>query len=424
MIWHRMNDRQSETNYRWYILVLAALTNCLCVAIPVMCLPVLFKEISGELDLSLVQIGLIWGIGALPGIFAVLMAGALGDRFGPKRILSVGCLLVGLAGALRGLAHDFVTLSATVFLFGLLSPLISMNSFKTCGIWFSRRQLGQANGVLAMGMALGFLVGSMISATLLSPWLGGWRNVLFLYGVLAMALSLPWYFTRPAPGAVGRSTGETSPRSLRQTVLHVARIRRVWLLGLVILGIGGCIQGTLGYLPLYLRGLGWPEANADGALATFHTASMIFVLPIALWSDRLGSRKKILMAAALFIITGVGLLSIADGILVWIAVGLAGLARDGFMAVFLTMIIETEGVGATYAGTATGLVVAFSGLGNLVAPPLGNSLAGVAPSLSFIFWAALTVMSFFGLYVIKEGDAGSVLAASRGSRVARPYEQA
>jgi NNP family nitrate/nitrite transporter-like MFS transporter len=415
-----MNDRHSEANYRWYILILAALTNTLTVAIPTMCLPVLFKEISGELDLSLVQIGLIWGIGALPGIFTSLAGGAIGDRFGPKRILSVGCMLVGLAGALRGLANDFITLAATVFLLGLLSPLVTMNVFKTCGIWFSRRQLGLANGVLSMGMALGFLVGSMISATLLSPWLGGWRNVLFLYGAIAMALSLPWYLTRSAPGEVELSTGETSPKSLRKAVSHVARIKKVWLLGLIILGISGCIQGTLGYLPLYLRGLGWPAVSADGASAAFHTMSLIFVIPIALWSDRLGSRKKVLMATALFIITGVGLLSIVDGIMVWVAVGLAGLVRDGFMGVFMTMIIETEGVGATYAGTATGLVVAFSGLGNLVAPPLGNSLAGVAPSLPFIFWAALTVVSFFGLYVTKEGDAGSALAASRWSRAARP----
>jgi MFS family permease len=152
--------------------------------------------------------------------------------------------------------------------------------------------------------------------------------------------------------------------------------------------------------------------------------SLIFVIPIALWSDRLGSRKKVLMATSLFIITGVGLLSIVDGIMVWVAVGLAGLVRDGFMGVFMTMIIETEGVGATYAGTAMGLVVAFSGLGSLVAPPLGNSLAGVAPSLPFIFWAALTVMSLFGIYMTKEGDAGNALAASRWSRAARPYEQA
>ena len=59
----------------------------------------------------------------------------------------------------------------------------------------------------------------------------------------------------------------------------------------IVWGVGGCIQGLLGYLPLYLRTLGWEALRADGALSAFHTSSMIFVLPIALWSDRLGSRK-------------------------------------------------------------------------------------------------------------------------------------
>jgi NNP family nitrate/nitrite transporter-like MFS transporter len=407
-----VNSRHSETSYRWYVLALAALTATLAAAIPTMCLPVLFKEISGELGLSLVQIGLIWGIGPLPGIFTSLIAGAIGDRFGTRRTLSVACLLVGLAGALRGLSNDFVTLAATVFLFGLLTPVVSMNLVKTCGVWFSRRQLGLANGFVAMGMALGFMVASMISATVLSPWLGGWRNVLFFYGAIAMAISIPWYLSRPAPNDVEVSPGEASPRSLRQSISHVIRIRNVRWLGLVLLGIGGCVEGTLGYLPLYLRGLGWPEAAADGALSAFHAVSMIFVVLIASWSDRLGSRKGVLMAAALMIIAGVGLLSIVDGIMVWVAVSMAGLVRDGFMAVLMTMVIETEGVGARYAGAAIGLVMMLSGLGRLVAPPLGNSLARIAPGLPFVFWAALAAVGFWRLYLLKEKDIEQALAAT------------
>jgi fucose permease len=136
---------------------------------------------------------------------------------------------------------------------------------------------------------------------------------------------------------------------------------------------------------------------------------MICVIPIALWSDRLGSRKTVLMAATLMIITGVSLLSIVDGVMVWVVVSMAGLVRDGFMAVFMTMIIETEGVGPAYAGTAMGLVTIFSGLGSLIAPPLGNSLADIAPGLPFIFWAALAAVGFSGLYLAKEEDAGSAL---------------
>lgn len=399
----------NETNYRWYILILAALTNTLAIAAPSMCISVLFAEISNDLDLDVVQVGLVWGIGALPGIFTMLMGGAIGDRFGPKRVLTLACLLGGAAGVLRGLSDSFFTLSVTMFLFGFLAPMIPMNVLKTCGVWFSRRQLGLATGVVSMGMALGFMVGSLVSATLLSPWLGGWRNVLIFYGLIAMFLSIPWYFTRTPP--VEPSTQETGPKSMRQTLAHVARIRKMWLMGWAIFGIGGCVQGTLGYLPLYLRNIGWTEINADGALSTFHLVSMICVVPIALWSDKLGSRKKILLAGALMIATGVGLLSVVDGVLVWGAVSMAGMVRDGFMAVFLTMVIETEGIGSAYAGTATGLVMVFGGIGNLLAPPLGNSLAKIEPGLPFVFWAALAIIGFWGLFLAKERDVANVLVA-------------
>lgn len=402
-------SKPSETNYRWYILILSAVTNTLAVAAPGMCLPVLFKEISSSLDLSLVQIGLVWGIAALPGIFTVLAGGAIGDRFGSKRILVLGCVLVGLSGALRGMASDFMTLTAAVFLLGFLSPFVQMNVFRTCAGWFSRRQLGLANGVLSMGMALGFLIGSLISATVLSPWLGGWRNVLFFYGAIAAVLSIPWALSRPAPRHI-HAAGEAGQKSLVQAISHVARIRNVWLLGLAIMGIGGCIQGALGYLPLYLRGQGWTEATADGALATFHTISMICVIPIALWSDRLGTRKKVLIPAALLITTGISLLSVVNGAAVWLAVCISGMVRDGFMAVFMTTIVETEGVGPAYAGTATGMVMLLGGIGSLLAPPLGNSLAGTAAGLPFLFWAALTLLGLIGLFGTREKAASGALA--------------
>jgi MFS family permease len=396
------------SNYRWYILILTALTMALTVAVPGMCITVLFDEISKDLDLSRTQIGVIWGIGALPGILMALIGGSLGDRFGPKRVLMTACLLTGITGALRGLSGNFVSLIATSSLFGLLSAAVPMNAMKTCRIWFPSHQLGLATGVISMGMALGFMVSSMISATLVSPWLGGWRYVLAFYGAIAMLLTIPWVFTRPAP--VDPSVLDTRTSSLREMFLYVARIKRVRLLGFAIMGIGGCVQATLGYLPLYLRDIGWAGARADSAAASFHLASMIFVIPIALGSDRLGSRRKVLIAAALMITTGIGLLSVVDGLLVWGAVIMAGMVRDGFMAVFFTMTMESDGVGPTYAGTASGYVLVFSGLGSLIAPPLGNSLASIAPGLPFVFWAGMALAGLMGIYAARESAPESVLA--------------
>mgnify|MGYP001028559523 CR=1 FL=1 len=304
------------------------------------------------------------------------------------RHASTCTLLAGLLGAARGLAGDFISLVCVVILLGAIIPFIITNGIKATGQWFPAHQLGLANGLTSMGMALGFLLGSLLSATTFSPLLGGWRNVLILYGLTGALLSIPWFFSRSLPEhhpSIG------SRISMRAAVRHVARIKNVWLLGFLYFGVGGCLQGLLGYLPLYLRGLGWEAIRADGVMSAFHTISLVFVLPIALWSDRLGSRKHLLSIAAIMIALGTGLLSFASGGLIWVAVLIAGFVRVALMAVLFTTVIEVKGVGPVYAGTAVGLTMALGGFGFILAPPIGNSLASLWPGAPFAFWSALAL---------------------------------
>ncbi len=386
--------------YKWYILALVVLTNLFVIAIPAMGISVLSKEISDDLRLNLVQLGIIWGAGALPGIVTSVLGGMIGDRVGPKRVLIAGSLIGGMLGMARGWAFDFVSLTILMILVGAVIPVVMLNGFKSVGQWFPSHQLGLANGVISMGMALGFLIGSFFSATTLSPWLGGWRNVLIAYGMIGALISIPWFFTRTA-SADPHPTG--SNLSIWEPLKHVARLKNIWLLGFALFGISGAVQGTLGYLPLYLRGIGWQPLYADGALSAFHTVSMIFVLPFALWSDRLGSRKRLLLMANLLIATGLGLLSFASGGLIWAAVVCAGLMRDTFMAIFTTMVIETRKVGSAYAGTATGFTMALGSLNNFIAPPIGNSLASLWPGAPFAFWSALCIFGFICLSFVEAG---------------------
>ena len=390
-----------ESRYRWYVLGLAALTYTCAMAMPRMCMPVLFKEISTDLGFTLVQVGGIWGTDFLSGIFTGLAGGLLGDRFGVRKVLGIACLLAGGAGALRGLSSGFTSLAATTFLFGFILGLIPVNVVKTVGIWFSGRRLGLASGITGVGMAIGFVAGSMLSATVLSPLLGGWRWVLLLYGTLSALISGLWFFTVREPGQVV-SGGSTARLTSGQTLLRVVRLKSVWLLGLALAGHASCINSMLGYLPLYLREEGWPAASADGTVAAFHGISMLGAIPLALLSDRFRSRKTVLIPIVLITATSVALISAAHDQAVWLFVLLAGLFRDGFMAIILSMVIEVKAVGATYAGTAAALVLAVSQLITFVGPPLGNSLAGFHPALPCVFWGALALITPITLYLIKE----------------------
>jgi cyanate permease len=402
-----VTDKKGPGKYRWYVLALIALTAAFVMAVPTMCMPVLFKEISEDLDLSLVQIGMVWGFIPLAGTFVVLIGGLVSDRIGAKRMLAVCCILTGLAGALRGVSPSFAALSATMFLYGLLQTLTGPGMIKALSTWFADEHLALANGILSVAMALGFMVTSVMSATVLSPLLGGWRNVLYLYGVFSIVVGLLWLFSRGKGGASGQPAEDTPVIPFRDSLRHVFHLRQVWLLALLVAGQIACVQGALGYLPVYLRNVGWVPAAADSAQALFHGASMVGTIPIALLSGKIGSRKMVLLVAMLVTIVGVGMLALSSGPLVWAAVLVAGVVRDGFMAVYTTMVIEAEGVGKEYSGTAISLTFMVSRLAEFFSPPAGNSLGTINPRYPFIFWAAIAAAALSVFPFLREKKAGT-----------------
>ena len=389
-------------NYKWYVLTLATLSHFFVMALPFMSLPVLFKEISLELDLSLVQIGTAWGMFPLGGVFVVLAGGMLSDRFGVKRVITTLCFLSGLAVASIGLSNSLVSFAATMFLFGFMAMNIPVNVHKTAGMWFPARQLGLANGIAAVGMGLGFTVGALVAATMLSPLLGGWRNVMFFYGTLSAGMGILWMFSRSQP-ARGESSGQASTVPFRQALSRVVRVKNVWLLGVALLSQMACIQGLVGYLSLYLQDSGWSSTSADGTLAAANAAATIATIPLAFLSDRIGSRKIVIMGAVIMTVIGTGLLSVVSGAMIVVVAIMSIVTRDGFVALLFTMLTETEGVGAIYAGTALGIAMTFSRVGGVISPPIGNSLASPENlGAPFVFWAAMGALALIGCYFAKE----------------------
>jgi len=363
-------------------------------------MPVLFKEISGELGLDLVQIGVVWGMISFGSIFVMPIGGLLSDRLGVKRTLVLFCFLAGLTGALRGISDGYISLIVTTFLWGVLSsasiPAISV----VAGQSVSSRQQGLAQGVMGAGGGLGFAISPLISATILSPLLGGWRNVLFLYGGLSIIICLLWWFTIKEPVQV-KSSGIIKPIHFRQALSYLLRLKAVWLLGLCLLAYYGCVQGVAGFLPLYLRGSGWDAAAADATLATYSGIGMLVVIPLTFLSDRIGSRKICLLGAFAVGTIGVGLLSVIHNEFVWVIVIILSVFGIG-PPLITTLCLENKEIGSKYSATAVALVLAICQIGGFGAPPLGNSLASISYGLPFVFWAALALMGFILVIFIKE----------------------
>ena len=404
---------QNGSRYRWYILLLAMLTYGSIAGAARLCMPVLFPEISAELGLSLVAIGTIWGMDPLAGVFLGLPGGLLADRLGVKHTLTVVCILSGIFGALRGFSVDFLSMAAFMFLFGLMAALTPSIVPKVTAVWFAGRRLGLANGMINVAWSIGAVIATLSSANLLSHWLGGWRNVLFFFGVPPVLLGLLWWFTGREPRKQDAVYVPVSRAPLRTALASVTHIREVWLMGFILLTYWGANMGFGGYLPLYLRNAGWTPALADSAMTVFSGIGVLGVIPMVLYSDKIGSRKTVMIFATVVLSLCIGLVPIVGKTGIWILLVLGGVIRTGVTSLANTLLFEIKGVGGTYGGTAIGLTNTLGMLGAFAAAPVGNSFSAFNGDMPLFFWALLAALALPLLFLVKETVSKPEIVASQ-----------
>jgi predicted MFS family arabinose efflux permease len=242
----------------------------------------------------------------------------------------------------------------------------------------------------------------MFSATVLSPWLGGWRYVLFLFGAPAIIVGLLWLVAGREPGASELPAPIVSEVPFRRALLHVIRIKEVWMIGLISLSQWGSNSGLVGYLPLYLRGIGWTPTSADSAITVLTGVSCIGTIPVVFLSDRLGMRKGVLVLSIIIMSISLGLLPFVHGSAVWGLLIINSLLRSGGSALLIVLIFEIKSIGSTYGGSAIGLASTIGMFGAFFAPPLGNSLVHLDIGMPFILWAILSALALPGFFFIKE----------------------
>ena len=382
----------------WFILGICVLTVVMVYTVPTVLLPLLFAEISAELNLDIVQLGIVWGSTSLSSMVIGLVGGSLGDRFGSKRTLIVLCILLAAMGLLRSYANSYQTLVATMLLYGLIAPAIPPNLHKAGAFCFPDRR-GISTVTISTGFAFALFVGSRYTATGLSPMLGGWRAVLQFFSLMALLFSVVWLLVPnrflPQPSK------DDSPffKAVFGSVQHVLRVREVWIIGFGSLLFWGAVRGFLGYAPLYLRNTGWEPSAADSTISLFFLASLFAAIPSTILAERMGTRRPLMIVAML--LTGVGIALIGSGNATLLTIGVigAGLLFDSYMGNHQAAVLDLKGIGV-YAGSALGTLVMFREAGGFIGPPIGNWLAQFGDGVPFIFWGMMGLIAAL-IYAMK-----------------------
>ena len=104
-----MPPNSGQNPYRWVILVLLWLLYAAFGIISRSIFP-LVTPVLRDLNLSYSQMGLILGSWQLTYIFAALVAGAVLDRWGVRKSIFAGAIVIGLSATLRYYTVGFITM--------------------------------------------------------------------------------------------------------------------------------------------------------------------------------------------------------------------------------------------------------------------------------------------------------------------------
>ena len=155
------------------------------------CISAAAPDMRGELGLSHLEMGWVFAaFAAAYGIFEILM-GWLGDRFGPRRVLTHLVVWWSVLTALTGVVSRYGWLLAVRGVLGALQAGAYPNA--TCVIrrWFPTDERGRAQGVVWMAASLGGGLMPFIVQSILKHY--DWRAGFYLFGVIGVIWAVAWY---------------------------------------------------------------------------------------------------------------------------------------------------------------------------------------------------------------------------------------
>lgn len=123
-----------------------------------------------------------------------LPAGRLGDRFGPRRILTAYLFLWSACTGLMGLASGFAALFALRLGCGLFEAGAYPLAAGVVRRWVPATARGTASGVVAVGGRVGGAIAPMLTLALAAGATDAWRRPFLIYGAIGMIGAVAFYF--------------------------------------------------------------------------------------------------------------------------------------------------------------------------------------------------------------------------------------
>ena len=235
-----------------------------------------------QLQLSGTQIGLLLSSFFWTYVPAQILAGWLIGRIDAYRTLALGVAVWSVATVLSGLAGGFVSLLLLRLLLGLGEGAAFPGSSTLLAQHLPGEKLGAANGLIAVGLALGPAFGTFAGGLLMARV--GWRMVFLVFGAASSVWLLPWSLVMRN---ASRRTARRATPAGGPTFGEILRRRESWGAAIGHFCVNYAFYFVISWLPTYLvkaRGMTVGEmARVGGLIYLVYAATSMLT---GLLSDR------------------------------------------------------------------------------------------------------------------------------------------
>lgn len=348
------------------------------------------ETISGAFSLAQMVIG----IGAI-------FLGSLNDRFGPRLLMTFGGMLAGLGYVLMSQVNSVWQL---YFFLGIIGGIglsgTDVVLLSTTARWFVKRR-GIMSGVVKMGTGVGIMVVPVISAWLITLY--GWRTTLIIMGTTLFILVVSGaQLLRRDPAQMkqhpdGEETGRSTNVPLNEaglSLMQACYTRQFWMLCYAYFTVLFCTNTVIVHIAPYAVDLGLTATFAATILAIIGGSSIIGRLVMGIVSDRIGSRRTLLVCFIIFIVSFSWLQLVKGTWALSLFALVYGFSHGGFYAILSPAVAELFGIRSH--GFILGIVIFIGSLGGAIGPIITGRIfdATARYQAAFLILLVLAVSGF------------------------------
>ncbi len=236
--------------------------------------------------------------------------GLLADRWGPRRLLTIGTAVAALGTALFAVAPSYAWAGAGRLLVGASVAVGFVSMLKIAGHWFPARQYSLVSGMALCTGVVGGVIAGVPLRLLIEAF--DWRPVMLVSAVITALLAVAiWWRVRDDPAEAGYAShfhgaAHHPPGPVLRSLAEVLSYRNSWLLALAPVGFSGTVLTFAGLWGVpWLRQVHGLDATSAAAITTTLLVAWALGGPLlGTWSERLGRRKPLYLMSGAIALAG------------------------------------------------------------------------------------------------------------------------